>query len=172
MYASPYDSGYQFDETLVCITCASAIFWALVAVYTFHKAERLEMDPWFWSVAVFLLGIFFFIPFIIVSASQERKLKNAAARFGGAAGFPVARGGSGYPTGVGPKIPIPADPDFRDYHLDDLIEDGQLREARKYLKEMTQMAKEMNDDAGYQNYKQYEAKINAAATRSTNKRDW
>ena len=62
------------------------------------------------------------------------------------------------------------DPNFRDDYLDGLIEDGKFSAARKYLREMIQMAREMNDEGGVRNYAQYEVKINKAAMDGSRRR--
>ena len=117
----------------------------------------------------FLFGLFAFIPFIFVAhiASQSQGRKSAA-------GYPVQPGVyGGQPPGglplAGPKS-RPPDPDFRDDFLDGLIDDGRLSEARKYLREMIEMARSMHDETGLRNYAQYEPRINKAAMDSTRRR--
>ena len=55
------------------------------------------------------------------------------------------------------------DADFFDEELDKLIMAGKISEARKYMRDMISMAKEMGDSKGMANYKLYESRINRAA---------
>ena len=66
-------------------------------------------------------------------------------------------------TGASPES---GDPEFRDEELERLIEDGELIAARKYLREVIQVAREMNEMKVVRNYEQYEARISKAATDS------
>jgi hypothetical protein len=61
------------------------------------------------------------------------------------------------------------DPGFEDRELEHLIKSGQIAAARKYLTEMLQMAKEMNDEQGRMNYLQYEAMIERAERKGRQK---
>jgi hypothetical protein len=61
-----------------------------------------------------------------------------------------------YPPGV------EADPDFSDEKLDRLIEDGDLSEAREYLRQMLKIARETKDKQGEANYRIYREKLQAA----------
>lgn len=62
----------------------------------------------------------------------------------------------------------PPDPDFSDPELERLISERKLSEARGYLKDMIQIAREMNDQKSLRNYKKYElilAKMSRGSSR-------
>ena len=68
-------------------------------------------------------------------------------------------------------VQVSADPDFSDSHIDSLIQRGDLKEARKQVAEMMQMAKEMGDKKGMANYRKYEAIISRASTQGKSPRE-
>ena len=64
-----------------------------------------------------------------------------------------------------PIVPPPMQPeaDFRDEKLEALINEGKLSEARKYLRDMIAVAREMNDIRCEANYEKYEHAIDEAS---------
>ena len=62
--------------------------------------------------------------------------------------------------------PLPVERGFRDEQLEALINEGKLREARKYLRDMVAIAREMNDKQTEANYEQYEQEIELASMES------
>ena len=70
--------------------------------------------------------------------------------------------GQGWGNTVAPTSMGKADKFFRDETLDKLIAEDKLYEARVYLKDMISLAKEMDDQRGIANYKQYEKKLSQA----------
>ena len=64
-----------------------------------------------------------------------------------------------------PNVPpqVPHDTHFRDEALEQLIRDGKLREARKYLADMISVAREMKDWKCERDYAKYESEIRKAA---------
>lgn len=164
-----YDSDYS-SAWLGC-QCLIAILWIFVCVYVYKRAEKLGMSTWAWVIVVFLFGLFGFIPFAIFAGIKEKEIQR-----GSVTGY----GGTyrGTPTHGAPSSSqtLP-DPDFRDFYLEGLIDDGELREARSYLREMIQIARESNDTAGLRNYAKYEPVINKAAMEQDRKKkkpddDW
>ncbi len=164
------------NSTMCCVgVVALAIIIAMLWA-TYSLAESHNKNGCVWMVIVFIFGIWgfaIFIIYILVTGSQEKRARD---QYGGRPGTYGGRppttgyGGPSQPYGAPQQMKVEADTGFRDYELDDLIENGQLSEARKYLTDMLKMAKEMGDDKGYANYKQYEKRITAAASDPTRRR--
>lgn len=158
------------DTCLYCVIELLVLaLWIFIATRVYHRAEELDMNATVWAIVVFLFGIIALIIFMFASWGAANAQKQR-----GMAGYPV-RGGvyGGQPTGQGPMPAArtgPPDPDFRDEWLDELITDGKLSEARKYLREMIDMARSMGDQTGVRNYAQYEPRINKAAMDSTRRK--
>jgi hypothetical protein len=158
-YSSPYDG---CAATECAIYFVLMLVWLVIAILVYREAEKFGMNGCLWAAVVFFFGLIGVIIYVIVSRLE----RNAQAR--------------GAPTGYGARTGIPGgpqpgpalystttstapDPGFRDEQLDELIDEGRLGEARNYLREMIQMAREMNDMKGIRNYSQYEVRINKAA---------
>ena len=164
---------YGDDSSLLFCYCIGyllvIVLWIYIATRVYHRAEELGMSATLWAIIVFLFSLLALLIFWAVSSDVARK--QAA---GGTAGYPIHSGVyGGQSAGQAPAPEArtgPPDPDFRDEHLEELIEDGKLSEARKYLREMINMAREMNDQTGLRNYANYEPKINKAAMEGTRRR--
>jgi len=145
------------------------LIWAVLAIYVYSDAEKSDMPGCLWAIIVFLGGLIGFLIYLAVKygGAGSRKQKDYYPRSGGVYG-------SQPPPAPDPRAagyePTKVDPYFRDDYLDGLIEDGKFSAARKYLREMIQMAREMNDEGGVRNYAQYEPKINKAAMDGTRRR--
>jgi len=141
--------------------------WAVIAVFVYADAEKHDMPGALWAIIVFLFALLGLLIYFAVkySGRRERNGGQYIPRSGGVYGAP--------PPGqdqMGKVEPTKPDPYYRDDYLDGLIEDGKFSAARKYLREMIQMAREMNDEGGVRNYAQYEVKINKAAMDGTRRR--
>jgi hypothetical protein len=160
---NPYAPGAGFD-TLNCIAGIIGLIIAIaVASYVYSKAEEYGQSGCLWAIFGFLFPLPTIIVFLIVNSGKggqgrgrgRDEYYTASGVYGGKAAPPP------------PTASSTPDPDFRDDHLEELITDGRLGEARTYLREMIKMAREMSDMKGVRNYAQYEAKINKAAMSST-----
>jgi len=146
------------------------LVWAVVAIYVYSDAEKNDMPGCLWAVIVFLFGLLAFLIYLAIkySGASSRRQKDYYPKSGG------VYGSAPPPSTQDPRAsgyePTKLDPDFRDEYLEGLIEDGKFSASRKYLREMIQMAREMNDEGGVRNYAQYEVKINKAAMDGTRRR--
>ena len=140
----------------------------VIVYFLYTRAEEYGQSGCLWA----LFGFFFPVPavviFLLVNMGSGRTPRERRSEryinpgiYGGQPGEPAQ-----------PQMPRHGTPDpfFRDDHLDALIEEGHLSEARKYLREMIDMARSMHDEAGLRNYAQYEPKINKAAMDGTRHR--
>ena len=162
-YASDVPTGVLCIGTLIVLTID-----LIIVYYLYTRAEEYGQSGCLWA----LLGLFFPIPVVVIFLLINM---NAGSRGRGRRGDDCyTRGGvyGGQQGGAMQQAPKHAAPDpfFRDDHLESLIEQGQLSEARKYMREMIDMARGMHDEAGLRNYAQYEPKINKAAMDSTRRR--
>ena len=141
----------------------------LFALIVVSMAERRGMNALLWVVIVLIfetLGlIIFFIVYAMTPAPENRVNSSGYSN--------VYRGSNmASPPAQGPPAAqVAADPDFADPHIDSLIQRGDLREARKQVAEMMQMAKEMGDKKGMANYRKYEAIISRASTQGKSSRE-
>jgi hypothetical protein len=135
---------------------------ALLA-FVWYKAEEYGMDPLVWLIAVLLFGPLAFIVFVILILSQSR----APRRKYDEPMPPMGKSTSGeyIPPPPEPVKSSAPDPNFRDDRLEELLESGKTSEARKYMREMIETARDMNDITTVRNYSQYVSRINKAATR-------
>jgi len=164
---NPYDT--DVPAGVLCIAAVIGLTIELIIVYYLYtRAEEYGQSGCLWA----LFGFFFPIPVVIIFLLVNM---NAESRGRGRRGEQYITHGGVY----GSQLPGPMqqaqkhttpDPDFRDDHLESLIEEGQLSEARKYMREMIDMARSMHDEAGLRNYAQYEPKINKAAMDGTRRR--
>lgn len=154
------------------------IFQIAIIIWIYNDAETHNNTGLFWVLLVFI----FQFPAVVVYLVLFRGASIGPARQHKAIGrnedFIIrAKYTARYKKGRG-RTPdtggtmagtAPVEIDFTDITLDRLLEDGKLSDARAYLEDMLQIAKDMNDRESYKNYSSYQAKIASAQKRGTKK---
>lgn len=147
---------YPDAQELLTIVLVSAIFWAIAGIIVYYDAAARGHDPaCVWGCVVFLFGaipLFIYFIYRLMNKPERRERRYEPS--------------STYtpPGGYQSREPaIKADSGYFDPELDRLIDERKFSEARAYLREMLQMAREMGDLKGQANLGKYESKINQAA---------
>ena len=145
------------EQTANCLYCILYLcVWMFFLYYTYTKAEDQGRGGCLWVIIVLVFGPLGFAVFLFISlgddwAGRSRDRREYRPKPGVYGGYPKQT--------VPPLAKVKADQNFRDDHLDKLIDDGNVKQARDYLKGMIELAKEMNDTQGLANYEQYKAKL-------------
>jgi hypothetical protein len=159
----------------------SFVLWIALLCWIYSDAEANGYSGCLWAI----LFLFFNLPALVVylvffhgisaprafhrAVSRNDDLlyrsQNRTARLSSAGAGQYA---SGWGNTVEPVSMGRPDPDFRDETLDRLIAANKLSEARTYMKDMISVAREMNDQRGASNYRQYEQRISQASMRRGN----
>jgi len=161
--------GAPLDSTLTTILI---IIHLIICAWIYIDAQDRDQVGVMWAVISFLLPLIGLAIYLLCFHTGEGKSHKAVNRndeFGLRASHrqdlipqsndpPAAR--KEFPQGDG----VLADPMFSDEELDRLIDESRFRSARRYLKEMTDMAKEMGDAYMLANYEQYNIRIYRAET--------
>ncbi len=151
-----------------------AIFQVLLVIWVYMDADEHGQDGFIWAVIVLFFGLPALVVYFLffrqgiapprkhkaVSRSEDFTIR---ARYTGGRGKQDMVGSNGNRREAG----VAADPDFTDPDLDRLIAQGKLSEAREWLNDMVEIAKEMNDSKAVRNYRQYQARIDRAARGSS-----
>ena len=135
--------------------------------FVYYKAEQYGMDAMLWLVLVFIFGPVAFGLFLLLILFQTRGPRRLE-REGMPPGRVKYKRKAEYMSLPSQPLPAATD-DFYDERLERLIQDGRLSEAREYLRDMIQVAREMKDEAALRHYSRYEPKINKAAMDNTKK---
>ena len=157
------------------VPCYILLQFALLG-FVWYKAEEYGMDSMTWLIAVFIFGPLAFAIFVILILIQGKGPKRAReeAHAPRASKYQHRAQAQSQPSSLpAEETSARVDMEFRDEQLDRLIEEGRFSKAREYLRDMIQIAREMNDETSLRNYSQYEVRINKAAMnkRRTDKAD-
>lgn len=153
------------------------VIWLLVIGWIYSDAEAQARSGCLWAALFFFFGFLALAIYLIffhgISALDRHRAVNRGNDLGYRSMYRQPQPDAGtwkapnmWGTASAASTPATADPDFRDLELDRLIKEGKLSEAREYLRDMINVAKEMGDSKGLANYRQYESRISRAAARS------
>lgn len=157
------DSGGA-DFTGFFIYLGITALWIVIAVSVYNDAESRGMSGVVWALVVFFFGIIALLIYLLARGSNPVRSTQSHSYNTG-----VYRGPGIQQTQATQAPAVTADADFTDPHIDNLIQQGDFREARKQVSEMLQMAKEMSDQRGIANYRKYEGVISRAAAQGRTK---
>lgn len=162
----------------ILLIYAGFIIHIAIIIWIYNDAETHNNTGLIWVLLViffpFLAVVVYLVLFRGASIGPARQHKavgrnedfNIRAKY--TARYKKGRGTTG-DTGGTMAGTAPAVIDFTDITLDRLLEDGKLSDARAYLEDMLQVAKDMNDEEGLKNYSSYQTKIASAQKRGTKK---
>lgn len=138
------------------------IFPFLATIWVYIDAENNYNSGCMWAIA-----IWFFFPialpaYLIISFRDKQTVKHSKVDRADDIGYRAMYTSRKYQkpeytSSYGSSTK--SDPDFVDEELEKLIRFGKLSEARLYLKDMLDVAREMNDELMQANYRRYEARI-------------
>ncbi len=154
------------------------IIWIAVLAWVYLDAQEKGRSGCLWVFVVFFSGFLGLAVYLLffhgspvvqrhqaVNRSEDIKYRSMyrSEEFRGSQSPQKSYGSGTQPS-------LRADPAFVDEELERLLKEKKFSDARAYLKDMQEMAVEMNDKQGQANYKQYEARINRVASKTKIKR--
>ncbi len=148
---------------LIFLRIAVIFLWAFISIRVYYHAKERGLPAVGWALLVFFTGLLVLLLYYLFARNYE-----PLSEIGGVTdrGFASTyRPGKHYqdrafmPYGAPGPGAETADPDFVDEELERLINEGDLREARRYLNDMMQIAREVHDKKGLLNLRTYEKRI-------------
>ncbi|MFH1675506.1 MAG: hypothetical protein ABIC40_00675 [bacterium] len=135
----------------------------MILSWVYNDAETNGNSGCLWAFLVFFFGIWALAVYLFFIKGPSAAPHRSSVDRSSDLQYRAQSRGSGQ---FSEPTPIKADASYYDPELDRMIENGDFKGAREYLRDMQKMAREMNDSKALANYAAYEQRIARAASKA------